>query len=158
MIKMYKTGTPFELIIEPGKNQFSRPTLLKQLDENRQILRVESNDELEQTYYSLVENGRLLAYIKGFGDKNWFHIQRIENATHDGKSGLSLLSKIHPEMERDLKKRGVEKITTNALVRLAPILVKRYGFKAKNGQTYEQLKKSWFRFISIKTVQLEKNI
>ena len=158
MIKRYKVGTPFELIIDDNKSQFHRSTLLKELPDNRQILRVESNDELPQTYYSLVENGKLLAYIKGFGDKNWFHIQRIENSTADNKSGLSLLSKIHPEMERDLKKRGVELITTNALARLAPILVKRYGFKAKNGKTYEQLKNSWLRFISIKTVHLGKKI
>lgn len=42
-------------------------------------------------------------------------------------------------MEDDLRKQGVTRLTTNALTRLGPILIKRYGFVSEDGKTYEDI-------------------
>ena len=98
-----------------------------------------------------------MAFIKGYLlNSKIFHIQRIENVTEDKINGLRYLSQIYEVMKEDLKRSGVERIKTLSLAKLAPIVVKRYGFHDTDGKSYESLKNSWLKIIPWKAVSLEK--
>jgi len=122
-----------------NESDFSRSKVLKEIEEGFKILKKETEGErINETRYVFCTEDEELAFIRGFKDGSRFHINRIENTIGD-KNGGKYLSALFSITEDDLRKEGIEKITTNALVRLAPILIKRYGFEQRNDMTDEEI-------------------
>lgn len=129
---------------------------LEQTVSGNMVVRYENPDE---TRYSLMQDGRELAFIRGYFDNDKvFHIQRIKNNSGYRGLGFEYLSQVYHAVEQDLRSKGVQKITTRSLAKLAHIAVKRYGFQAVNGKSYEELRDSCLRKIPWKCVSLEKKL
>ena len=117
-----------------------------------------TDSEHRETKFTLMENHIHKALVRGFYMNNeTFHIQNVENLEND-RNGFNYLSKIFPLVIQDLKVEGVKKITSNVLAKYAHIPVKRYGFRASNGKSAKQLKRSWRRHIPIMVCSLEKTL
>ena len=160
MIKRYQFGE-IMLTIRRGETQYATSTTLERSVENNLRVVKQETDSLDQneTSYSLMEGDRKLAFIRGyFKSPTNFHIQVIENTTGDKISGFSYLPKVYRIMEKDLHERGVEYVTTLALVKLAHILVRRYGFYYTDEKSYKKLNNSWLKIIPWKAVSLEKRL
>ena len=87
-----------------------------------------------------------------------FHIQRIKNLLVDRISGSKHIPKLIGIMEEDLKKQGIERITASVYFHLAPIAMRRYGFRSPNGLSLDDIKKSWLKFIPYACTPLEKRL
>jgi len=100
------------------------------------------NDEsIRYAYKSL--DGRVQGYMKGYHEKTTvFHIERIEN--NSKMSGLSYFPQIYAFMREDLKREGVNMLSVTALVRIASILEKKYGFMTRDGTPINDIyENSW---------------
>lgn len=135
-------------------------TLEHSLKKNYKILKKElNNKKVSETCYSLVKDDKEVAFIRGYYiNPTRFKISRIKNATKDKVSGYKFLSRLFPTMEKNLQNKGVKYISTLCLAKIAPIIVKRYGFRGVKGQSYEQLRKKQSRKIPFTLVSLEKRL
>lgn len=120
-----------------GNEEYSNAEVLKDNGDFK-IVKKESAGEIQESRYVYTVNDQEIVFIKGDRKGNTFHITRIENATNDEVSG-KFIPLVFSVMEDDLRKQGVTRLTTNALTRLGPILIKRYGFVSEDGKTYEDI-------------------
>lgn len=115
------------LVIRTGGDETYPKSEVLSEGENFKIIKRESEENIEDSCYVYSLNDEDVVFIKGSREGNEFHIMRIENTTKDGVSGKFLPS-VFSVMEDDLRKQGIKRLTTQSLTRLAPILMKRYGF------------------------------
>ncbi|MFC1697750.1 hypothetical protein ACFL1H_05430 [Nanoarchaeota archaeon] len=143
---------------------YSEKVLIKEIpDEEYKIMREECDSgSYKILKFSLYSEDKLLSFIYGYiKNKNTFQIRRIENVTRNDEDkvpGSKTLPLILEEMEFELKQLGVERLTTNAIASIAPLIVQRYGFSEIYGKTYEQLQNDWFKRIPFIAVGLEKQL
>ncbi len=139
-IKRYELG-PFSLVLRIGKPEYSRRELIENHDGQFRVYRQETeNMQTNEILYTYVVDGVDIVGIRGFNKSPvCFHITCVENLTGDAFSGVNAPT-CFSVMEDDLRHRGITRLTTNSVAQLAPILVRRYGFTADCGMSYERLK------------------
>jgi len=147
MIKRFGAGY-FAITIEAGRPKYTKREVLENSTKREyEIIKQKTGpQETEWICYSYIKNGKETAFIRGYLiEKNRFHIQRIKNLLKDRISGSRYIPKIFYLMERDLKKQNIQELTTSAILKLAPISMKKFGFSTLDGQTYKDVKKNWFK-------------
>lgn len=157
-LKTFDFG-PISVSCRIGEPLYSKRETVNQDPAGFKIIRQETeNQQTDEVRYSYMLDGEEIVFIRGhYKSPEKFYIDRIENATKDKSSG-KYIPTVFAEMERDLKERGVTHLSTVAIAKLAPILVKRYGFVEKEGRDYDSLKSKWAQKIPGKAFTLEKEI
>mgnify|MGYP001567644579 FL=1 len=121
------------------------------------VKQIDSRGKTHEIKFSLDDH----SHITGFKRSgNSYYISDIKSNA-GGINSLKDLLKVYTALEEELRKEGVEKLTTDCVIRLAPLAVKRYGFQAQNGLSFDQLRtssRSWKRLIPGLTVHLYKAI
>jgi hypothetical protein len=145
------------LRIQVGEPVYSSEKILRVDKDGYEIVkRWNEGKKINEARYSYMKEGKEIVYIRGIYDTTKsFHISRIENVLKDKSSGEHIPA-VFFAMESDLKEHGVTHITTNALARLAPILVKRYGFDTVEGKSIAQVHGESSNKIPGKAFPLEK--
>ncbi len=150
---------PFMLRVAIGDTEYPNTRILTETTDGSRVSKGwTEGQKTNGARYSYSVNNEEIAYIRGvFRGDQIFHISRVENVTEDRTNG-KYIPTIFKAMEEDLVRHGVMHITTNAIPRLAPILVGRYGFrstsrkKIANTDDYDPNKKVQ------KTFPLEKHL
>lgn len=147
------------LRIQVGEPTYSGEEVLHTESDGLKIIkRWTEGNKINENRYSYMQGDKEIVYIRGvFDGPQSFHISRIENVTKDKTSGEHIPA-VFSMMESDLKEHGVTQITTTALARLAPILVRRYGFHSAEGKTIKQMRGELSNKIPGKAFPLEKNL
>mgnify|MGYP000925865336 FL=1 len=153
---MYEFG-PISLTVH--ENKYSK---VETLDENKdgfKLLKSEGEKKkMKEVKYSYVHNDKEIVFLLGYvKSETHFHISRIENVTGDEVSG-KYLPKVFMAMEDDLRKEGITYITTDAITRLGPILVQRYGFTQVNVPSRKELKHEPDSYKKDKSLFFEKHL
>ena len=122
------------------------------------VKRWEEGKKITEARYSYIKDGKEVVYIRGVYDSTKsFHISQIQNILNDKTSG-KYIPAVFSAMESELKESGVTDISTMALARLAPILIRRYGFHSIEGKTYKQVHDEPSNKIPGKAFPLVKNL
>lgn len=164
MIRRYTLFGKTLTIASYEPNMYTRQSILKEFpDQGYKLIKDEGKtDSALQVRYSLFDDQRMLGFIRGyFLDSHVFHIGRIENTTRKDQNkipGSKTLPLILDQMQEDLVRNGVEKITASSLRWLAPLVVEQYGFISSDGRTSQQLKSDFLRWLPFKAIGLEKKL
>jgi hypothetical protein len=151
-MKRFELG-PLTIRVDRGEEPFKSEILRE--DKDFKIIKKE-NEEGESRYVYTVADQEVV-FIEGDREDNNFHISRIKNATEDGESG-KFLPLLFSVMEDDLRKQGFTHLTTKAIPRLAPILIKRYGFVSKDNKTEDEIRNIANKDKKFETVSLIKDL
>jgi hypothetical protein len=159
MIKRFGSGY-FAVTIDLGRPKYSKKKILEEFVSGCILSKLETEKpNAEWVCYTMKEKDKELAFIRGYHNgENNFHIQRIKSLLKDRISGHKYVPKILNAMEKDLKEQGVNEITSAVYLKLAPIAMRRYGFKHINGESAKNIKKSWLRFFPLSWKPLKKKI
>lgn len=105
--------------------------------------------------YDGLPDSFLEGYIKK--DKQTFHLFRVYNGSPT-RLPLAKLTDLFQGLEGDLKSHGIQTISTNAIRRLVPVAISRYGFEYAN--SVERIRDAVLprKKLGILTVGLVKNI
>ena len=106
--------------------------------------------------YSLVDDaGRILCFIRGYAkSRRHFYIERI--AGEEKRNIFQMFRLLGKAVERDIRARGFEQATALTSVRLAPLIVRRFGFHVVRGIKLAALVKGWRKHIPWKMILLRK--
>ena len=126
-------------------------------DEGLSVMRAESRGEFfGDVRYSLVDDSnRILCFLRGYAkSRRHFYIERIEVNNEENFFRMSRL--LGRAVERDIRARGYEQATALTTVRLAPLIVRRFGFHVVRGIKLSRLVRGWRRHIPWKMILLRK--
>jgi hypothetical protein len=139
--------------------RYGKPTLLadEQINGLRAYREESENLFFRDVRYSLKdEDGRCVVFVRGYNkNDSHFYIERVETAS-ESRDGIRNFRRFSEIVERDIRSRGITCATALAPVKMAPIMVKWFGFDIARGIPLEKLKRGWRRRIPGMLILLKK--
>ena len=160
MIKRFGSGY-FAVTLDLGRPKYTKKKILEEsINGDSHVLKLETEPpNVGWICYSLNQGDKEIAFVRGYyNGNNSFHVQRIKNLLKDRIAGYRYMPQIFNFMEKDLKKQGVEELTSAVYLKIAPIAMRRYGFSSINGENIQDIKKSWWKYIPFAWKPLKKKI
>jgi hypothetical protein len=107
--------------------------------------------------YSLVSaSGEILVFVRGYAkSRRNFYFERIEKKAGD-KIGFHYVKMMEEAVHKDIKESGFEYATLLCPPRLAPIVMRRFGFSHVRGLNPAKLSRGRRRRLPWKLIQLKR--
>jgi hypothetical protein len=137
---------------------YNRKILYLDTETGFQVVREESRGLVfSDVRYSLVSaDEKILAFVRGYAkSRRNFYFERVEKTAGD-KIGLAYVKMMEDAVHKDVKGSGFEYGTLLCPPRLAPIIMRRFGFFPVRGLSAEELSRGWRRRLPWKLVLLKR--